>query len=52
MIMKKQLKVKTEQAALQAQLVKLQEKYELVQSKALNDTITHLQAAIRSLSGV
>ena len=51
-IMKKQLKVKMEQAALHAQLVKLQEKYELVQSKALNDTITHLQAAIRSLSSV
>lgn len=50
--MKKQLKVNTEQAALQSQLAKLQEKYELVQSKALNDTITHLQAAIRSLSAV
>jgi hypothetical protein len=50
--MKKQLKVKTEQAALLAQLVKLQEKYELVQSKALNDAITHLQAAIRSLSSI
>jgi hypothetical protein len=50
--MKKQLKTKMELVALQTQLAKLQEKYELVQSKALNDAITHLQSAIRSLSGV
>ena len=52
MIMKKQLKLKTESNALSATLIKLQEKYEQIQSKALNDAITHLQAAIRSLSGV
>lgn len=51
-IMKKQLKLKTELNALCVTLVKLQEKYEQTQSKALNDAITHLQAAIRSLSAV
>ena len=50
--MKKQVKTKTEQTALINTLAKLQEKYEQVQSKTLNDAITHLQAAIRSLNGV
>jgi hypothetical protein len=50
--MKKQVKLKTEQTALINVLAKLQEKYEQVQSKTLNDAITHLQAAIRSLNCV
>ena len=50
--MKKQVKLKTEQTALINTLAKLQEKYEQVQSKTLNDAITHLQAAIRSLNCV
>jgi hypothetical protein len=51
-MMKKQVKLKTEQTALAAVLVKLQEKYEQIQSKPLHDAITHLQAVLRSLNGV
>ncbi len=48
----KQLKVKVELTSLENILVKLEEKYRESQSKNLSDTITHLQATIRSLKNV
>ena len=49
---KKQLKVKVELTSLESILGKLEEKYKESQSKNLSDTITHLQATIRSLKNV
>jgi hypothetical protein len=49
---KKQLKVKVELGSLENVLVKLEEKYKEFPSKNLNDTITHLQATIRSLKNI
>ena len=48
----KQLKVKVELTSLENVLVKLEEKYKESQSKDLSDTITQLQATIRSLRNV
>jgi hypothetical protein len=48
----KQVKVKVELTSLENILVKLEEKYRESQSKNLSDTITHLQATIRSLKNV
>ena len=48
----KQLKVKIELTSLENVLAKLEEKYLQTQSKDLSDTITHLQATIRSLRNV
>ena len=48
----KQLKVKVELTSLESVLAKLEEKYTQFPSKNLSDTITHLQATIRSLKNV
>jgi hypothetical protein len=48
----KQLKVKIELTSLENVLAKLEEKYLQIHSKDLSDTITHLQATIRSLRNV
>jgi hypothetical protein len=48
----KQLKVKVELGSLESVLAKLEEKYFQIQTKDLSDTITHLQATIRSLKNV
>jgi hypothetical protein len=48
----KQLKIKVELGSLESVLAKLEEKYIQFPSKNLSDTITHLQATIRSLKNV
>jgi hypothetical protein len=48
----KQLKVKVELGSLENVLAKLEEKYIQFPSKNLSDTITHLQATIRSLKNM
>jgi hypothetical protein len=52
MMDKKPLKVQAELNSLEKILVKLEEKYTQFPSKNLSDTITHLQATIRSLKNV
>ncbi len=49
---KKTLKVQAELNSLEKILVKLEEKYIQFSSKNLSDTITHLQATIRSLKNI
>ena len=49
---KKTLKIQTELNSLEKVLMKLEEKYTTCSSKNLSDSITHLQATIRSLKNV